>query len=151
MGGIVLLSAYLPEVGVHGLLAGGEVLLGDEVQLVLGDLVQILPAGRYHRAHLGEALTERQLFGGRLGAAVVLAYHVDTRADGVGRRRYTVGSQESILVQECCALLPGLDNAPGNFVKVEQRLTIRIALDENSAEDLQKLQAGYSVECEVKY
>jgi hypothetical protein len=24
-------------------------------------------------------------------------------------------------------------------------------LDENSAEDLQKLKAGYSVECEVKY
>ena len=48
------------------------------------------------------------------------------------------------------SLIP-IDNATGNFVKVEQRLTIRIALDENSAEDLQKLKAGYSVECEVKY
>ncbi|MCR5049735.1 MAG: HlyD family secretion protein [Paludibacteraceae bacterium] len=48
------------------------------------------------------------------------------------------------------SLIP-VDNATGNFVKVEQRLTVRIALDENSAEDLQKLKAGYSVECEVKY
>ena len=48
------------------------------------------------------------------------------------------------------SLIP-IDNATGNFVKVEQRLTIRIALDENSAENLQKLKAGYSVECEVKY
>ena len=48
------------------------------------------------------------------------------------------------------SLIP-IDNATGNFVKVEQRLTIRIALDENSAGDLQKLKAGYSVECEVKY
>ena len=48
------------------------------------------------------------------------------------------------------SLLP-VDNATGNFVKVEQRLTVRIALDENSAEDLKKLKAGYSVECEVKY
>ena len=44
-----------------------------------------------------------------------------------------------------------IDNATGNFVKVEQRLTIRIALDENTPEDLARLKAGYSVECEVKY
>ena len=48
------------------------------------------------------------------------------------------------------SLIP-IDNATGNFVKVEQRLTIRIALDENSEEDLARLKAGYSVECEVKY
>ena len=56
------------------------------------------------------------------------------------------------------SLIP-IDNATGNFVKVEQRLTIRIALDEtdpsspyyNSPEDLSLLKAGYSVECEVKY
>ena len=48
------------------------------------------------------------------------------------------------------SLLP-VDNATGNFVKVEQRLTVRIALDENSAEALSRLKAGYSVECEIKY
>ena len=48
------------------------------------------------------------------------------------------------------SLLP-VDNATGNFVKVEQRVTVRIALDGNSAEDLARLNAGYNVECEVKY
>ena len=48
------------------------------------------------------------------------------------------------------SLIP-IDNATGNFVKVDQRLTVRIALDENSKEELEKLKAGYSVECEVKY
>ena len=48
------------------------------------------------------------------------------------------------------SLLP-VDNATGNFVKVEQRVTVRIALDGNSAEDLARLHAGYNVECEVKY
>lgn len=42
------------------------------------------------------------------------------------------------------------DNATGNFVKVEQRLPIRIALKGNSAEDMKRLKAGYNVECEVK-
>jgi membrane fusion protein (multidrug efflux system) len=48
------------------------------------------------------------------------------------------------------SLIP-IDNATGNFVKVEQRLTVRISLKENSPEDLARLKAGYSVECEVKY
>ena len=48
------------------------------------------------------------------------------------------------------SLIP-VDNATGNFVKVEQRLTVRISLDENTPEDLAKLKAGYSVECEVAY
>ena len=48
------------------------------------------------------------------------------------------------------SLLP-VDNATGNFVKVEQRVTVRIALDGNSAKDLARLHAGYNVECEVKY
>ena len=96
--GVVLCAADFPQVRRHGLFAGGEVLLGDEVQLVLRDLVQILAAGSDHRAHLGEALAERQLFGRGLRAAAVLAYGVDTRAVGVGRRRHTVGSQECVTV-----------------------------------------------------
>ena len=42
------------------------------------------------------------------------------------------------------------DNATGNFVKVEQRVTVRIKLDGNKPEDLAKLHAGYNVECRVK-
>lgn len=43
------------------------------------------------------------------------------------------------------------DNATGNFVKVEQRVPVRISLEGNSAEDLAKLKAGYNLECEVIY
>lgn len=43
------------------------------------------------------------------------------------------------------------DNATGNFVKVEQRIPIRISLKGNRQEDLAKLRAGFNVECEVRY
>lgn len=44
------------------------------------------------------------------------------------------------------------DNATGNFVKVEQRVPVRIALAEgNKAEDVARLRAGLNVEMEVKY
>lgn len=41
------------------------------------------------------------------------------------------------------------DNATGNFVKVEQRIPVRIRLLPNEAMD--RLRAGMNVECEVKY
>ena len=45
-----------------------------------------------------------------------------------------------------------VDNATGNFVKVEQRVPVRIRLTtDNSAEDIQKLLAGLNVETEVMY
>ncbi len=43
------------------------------------------------------------------------------------------------------------DNATGNFVKVEQRVPVRIRMEGNSAEDLSRLRAGFNVECEVLY
>lgn len=46
------------------------------------------------------------------------------------------------------SLIP-VDNATGNFVKVEQRLPIRIRLEHSG--DLPLLKAGYNVEVEVKY
>lgn len=48
------------------------------------------------------------------------------------------------------SLIP-IDNATGNFVKVEQRVTVRIRLEGNKPEDLAKLRAGYNMECEIKY
>lgn len=49
------------------------------------------------------------------------------------------------------SLLPQ-DNSAGNFVKVEQRIPVRIEFtSENKPEDLQRLRAGLNVECEVKY
>lgn len=53
------------------------------------------------------------------------------------------GAQYSIVPQ---------DNSAGNFVKVEQRIPIKIIFtDENSQENLDRLRAGMNVECEVKY
>lgn len=44
------------------------------------------------------------------------------------------------------------DNSAGNFVKVEQRIPIRVKFSkENSAENLKRLRAGMNVECEVIY
>ena len=43
------------------------------------------------------------------------------------------------------------DNATGNFVKVEQRIPVRISLKGNSPEHLKLLRAGFNVECKVKY
>ena len=43
-----------------------------------------------------------------------------------------------------------VDNATGNFVKVEQRVPVRISLEGNDAELLDKLRAGYNLEVTVK-
>lgn len=44
------------------------------------------------------------------------------------------------------------DNSAGNFVKVEQRIPVRIVFDENNRrEDLERLRSGMNVECAVKY
>ncbi len=44
------------------------------------------------------------------------------------------------------------DNSAGNFVKVRQRVPVRIVFSaDNSAEDMELLRAGMNVECEVKY
>ena len=43
------------------------------------------------------------------------------------------------------------DNATGNFVKVEQRVPVRIRLQGNEADKVNRLRAGFNVECKVKY
>ncbi len=49
------------------------------------------------------------------------------------------------------SLLPQ-DNSAGNFVKVEQRIPIRIEFSaENKPEDMRRLRAGMNVECTVNY
>ncbi len=72
-------------------------------------------------------------------------------ADAVPGEEYT-GHVERIsrATGSAFSLVP-VDNATGNFVKVEQRVTVRIKIDGNKLEALSKLHAGYNVECEVKY
>ena len=49
------------------------------------------------------------------------------------------------------SLLPQ-DNSAGNFVKVEQRIPVRIEFTkENRPEDMERLRAGMNVECLVNY
>lgn len=64
-----------------------------------------------------------------------------------------VGEVQSIAAGTGSAFSPiPVDNATGNFVKVEQRVPVRIILtQDNKAEDVQKLLAGLNVETEVMY
>ena len=44
------------------------------------------------------------------------------------------------------------DNATGNFVKVEQRVPVRIRLGKgNDEENVRRLRAGFNVECKIRY
>ena len=44
------------------------------------------------------------------------------------------------------------DNAAGNFIKIEQRIPVKITFTaDNKAEDLKRLRSGMNVICEVKY
>jgi len=82
---------------------------------------------------------------------IAVASKVTFKADAVPGEEYT-GTVERIsdATGSAFSLLP-IDNATGNFVKVEQRISVRINIEGNAAEKLDKLRAGYNVECEVKY
>lgn len=55
---------------------------------------------------------------------------------------HATGASLSILPQ---------DNSAGNFVKVRQRVPVRIAFTDNNEADMRLLRAGMNVECEIKY
>ncbi len=82
-----------------------------------------------------------------------IAVGADVRitADAVPGIEYK-GTVESIsdATGSAFSLIPQ-DNATGNFVKVEQRVPVRISLAGNKKDALNKLRAGFNVECEVKY
>ena len=76
---------------------------------------------------------------------------VTMKADAVPDEKYEgVVERISEATGSAFSLLP-IDNATGNFVKVEQRVTVRISLEGNDTQKLNLLRAGYNVECEVKY
>lgn len=76
---------------------------------------------------------------------------VTLTADAVPGITYT-GTVESIsdATGAAFSLIPQ-DNATGNFVKVEQRIPVRISLAGNDPERLKLLRAGFNVECKVKH
>ena len=73
---------------------------------------------------------------------------VEITADAVPDVEYS-GTVERIsnATGSAFSLIP-IDNATGNFVKVEQRVTVRVKLDASG--DVDKLKGGYNVECTVK-
>lgn len=73
---------------------------------------------------------------------------VEITADAVPGVEFT-GTVERIsdATGSAFSLIP-IDNATGNFVKVEQRVTVRIKLDPCSETEM--LKGGYNVECTVK-
>ncbi len=76
---------------------------------------------------------------------------VRIKADAVPGVEYSgVVERISDATGSAFSLIPQ-DNATGNFVKVEQRIPIRISLRGNNSEMLAKLHAGLNVECEVEY
>ena len=82
---------------------------------------------------------------------IAVGAKVRIKADAVPGVEYS-GTVERIsdATGSAYSLIPQ-DNATGNFVKVEQRVPVRISLEGNRPEDLQKLRAGLNVECEVAY
>jgi membrane fusion protein (multidrug efflux system) len=78
--------------------------------------------------------------------------HVDIKADAISGKTFK-GTVKSIsrATGASFSLFPQ-DNSAGNFIKVEQRIPVRIEFSKNNkAQDLEKLRAGMNVECEVNY
>ncbi len=82
---------------------------------------------------------------------VQVGFPVTLTADAVPGDEYS-GVVESIsdATGSAFSMIP-TDNATGNFVKIEQRIPVRISLKGNSVETLELLKAGYNLEVEVKY
>ena len=83
---------------------------------------------------------------------IAVGNKVEFKADAVPDITYH-GTVESIAGATGGAMSnTPVDNATGNFVKVEQRIPVRITLTaDNKAEDIRRLLAGLNVECSVRY
>lgn len=83
---------------------------------------------------------------------IMVGHKVTFTADAVPGITYQ-GEVESIAAGTGSAFSPiPVDNATGNFVKVEQRVPVRIRIThENKPEDVAKLLAGLNVQTEVKF
>ena len=79
---------------------------------------------------------------------IKVGYKVSFTADAVPDVEYTgVVERISDATGSAFSLIP-IDNATGNFVKVEQRVTVRVRID--ACDELQKLHGGYNVVCKVE-
>ena len=81
---------------------------------------------------------------------IALGAEVEITADAVPGVKYH-GHVERMAdaTGSAFSMIP-VDNATGNFVKIEQRVPVRISLEGNDAELLDKLRAGYNLEVTVR-
>ena len=85
-------------------------------------------------------------------ANINIGQEVEIEVDAVPDHRFKgVVSSISRATGASFSLLPQ-DNSSGNFVKIEQRIPVRIDFTEdNDAEAMQRVSAGMNVECKVLY
>ncbi len=82
---------------------------------------------------------------------IAVGNEVKIKADAIPDREFH-GRVESIAAATGSAWLSSpVNNATGNFVKVEQRVPVRISLSDLNGESADKLLAGLNVETEVLY
>lgn len=83
---------------------------------------------------------------------IAVGNKVDFTADAIpGVTYHGVVESLSPATGSAYSMVPA-DNATGNFVKVEQRVPVRIVLTkDNGSADVERLRAGLNVETEVKY
>ena len=85
-----------------------------------------------------------------LGARIFIGQKVRIRVDALGDKTFhgTVTAISEATGSKY-SLVP-TDNSAGNFVKVQQRIPVRIDFDDVSPEEMQLLRAGMMVETEAK-
>ncbi|MBR1769173.1 MAG: HlyD family secretion protein [Bacteroidales bacterium] len=82
--------------------------------------------------------------------AVKQGSRAEIKVDALGNKKF-YGTVEAISYATGSAYSPNNSNhAAGNFVKVEQRVPVKIVFSsENSKEDLEMLRSGFNVECSI--
>ena len=101
LGFVVCIAADFPQVGLEGLATSGIVLLCDERCLVLRQGGEIPPASVDRCLNGSKTVTSVELFGRRFAGTGdgTQSAQVQTGTAGVGRRGYTVGSKNHLLVR----------------------------------------------------
>ena len=76
---------------------------------------------------------------------------VSVKADAIPGKTFEGKVQSISNATGAAYSLVAQDNATGNFVKVEQRVPVRILITNANEKEMKLLRAGLNVECEVKY
>ena len=114
---VVRVTADFPQVGLHGLFAVGQVALCEERSLVGIDLHEVFCAQAYCVAYLGEARTDSQLLGGRLGRArvAVRVKGIETLTVRVSGCSLAVNGYEVVAVVVSVLLFGALERSGDGF------------------------------------